>query len=261
MTRKSRVIKTQKLRRKITSISSARWATYATAGAASALACAPSAEAEIHYSGPVKHAFPGISSGVSSALFPLNSGTNLLFKKFIENIGNNSIGSARLQILPPNGQPGVSVGSIAGNFVQYGGFYVSNLGSRVNVSRLDFGAYCRVTSSGSELHCFGGTIGYFGKTGGHFQSPGKGFIAFTFDTGAGPQYGWARIRTDGDPTYRFILLDYAWADPGEKIQTGQKRSSRQTTAVPIKGSLGLLAMGGVGLLSWRRQRAQAAAKP
>lgn len=251
-------MKPQKLRHKITSISSSRWATYAAAGAASALAYAPSAEAEIHYSGTVKHPFPG-SSGLSSASFPLNMGAHLFFKHF--SLRSQGLGGAFLQILPPNGPPGVSAGSIAGTFVTYGGFYVSNLASRVNVSKLDFGAYCRFTSSGSDLHCFGGTIGYFGAPNGKFQRPGKGFIGFTFDTGAGPQYGWARIRTDGESSYHFILLDYAWADPGEKIRTGQKHSSRQRAEVPVGGSLGLLAMGGAGLISWRRHRAQATDKP
>lgn len=243
-------MKTQNRRRKLTSIPHSRWATYAAAGAATALAYAPSAEAEIHYSGAVVHPFPG-TSGLSSATFPLNNAAHLFFRHF--SLGNGS-GSARLQVLPSNGPAGISAGSIAGTFVGYGGFYVSNLGARVNVSRLDFGAYCRFTSSGSELHCFGGTIGYFGARNGKFQEPGKGFIAFTFDTGAGPQYGWARIKTDGDPGYHFILLDYAWGDPGEKIRTGQKRSSRQASNVPVKGSLGLLAIGGLGLVAWRKQR-------
>ena len=45
------------LRCKPISIPKARWAAYATAGAASTLACASSAEAEIHYSGLVNHNF------------------------------------------------------------------------------------------------------------------------------------------------------------------------------------------------------------
>src|SRR4029450_6206240 len=38
-------------------IPNSRWLAYATAGAASTLACASSAEAEIHYSGRVNHDF------------------------------------------------------------------------------------------------------------------------------------------------------------------------------------------------------------
>lgn len=172
----------------------------------------------------------------------------------------------------PDGRAGESIGGLVGTFVEYGGFYVSNLSPRVNLSRLTFGAYCRFTSTGSELHCFGGTIGYTQRPNGKFRHPGTGYIGFTFDSGNGRQYGWVRIRTNGAPEYRFILHDYAWADPGESIRTGQKRSgadpgesvqtgqkdsSGQMTTVPDRGSLGLLALGGAGLIAWRKRRAAA----
>src|SRR6516165_9398336 len=48
---KLRVMKTRNLHRKPALIVNARWAAYATAGAASAFTCANSAEAAIHYSG------------------------------------------------------------------------------------------------------------------------------------------------------------------------------------------------------------------
>ena len=124
----------------------------------------------------------------------------------------------------------------------------------MTLSRLSFSAYCRYTSSGSELHCFGGSIGYSGRPNGKFRHPGKGYIGFTFDSGNGPQYGWARIKSGGAPEYRFILLDYAWADPGESIQTGQKHSAEDAKAVTKSGSLGLLAFGGAGLIAWRKRR-------
>ena len=59
----------------------------------------------------------------------------------------------------------------------------------------DCGAYCRFTSTGSELHCFGGTIVYVQKPNGKFRHSGAGFIGFTFDSGNGTQYGWTRIKT------------------------------------------------------------------
>jgi hypothetical protein len=55
---------------------------------------------------------------------------------------------------------------------------------------------------------------------------------------------------EGAPGNSFTLVDYAWADSGTTIFTGQ-------TAVPEPGTLGLLAVGAVGLLLWRRQRANA----
>src|SRR5438270_7646808 len=53
--RHSRFMKT--FRCKPASIPYSRWGAYVTAGAASTLACASSAEAEIHYSGIVNHNF------------------------------------------------------------------------------------------------------------------------------------------------------------------------------------------------------------
>jgi len=248
-------MKTRNIRRKPASIASTRWAAYATAGAAPVLG-AGAAEAEIHYSGIVDFPFPGTNQ-VSSAYFPLNSGANLWFQHF--NLGTE--GAARVELLGPGGRGGGSIGGLVGTFIQYGGFYVSNLAPRVNLSALRFGAYCRYTSSGSELHCFGGTIGYSQRPHGKFRHPGKGYIGFTFDSGNGPQYGWARIKTDGARDYRFILLDYAWADPGESIQVGQKRSAEDAKTVTKAGSLGLLALGGTGLVVWRKRRTRVESVP
>ncbi len=241
--------KTQKLRVTRTTIANSRWAAYAAAGAASALGGAGAAEAEIHYSGIVNHPFPG-DNQVSSAYFPLESGANLWFQHF--NLGTE--GAARVELLGPGGRAGGSIGGLVGQFVLYGGFYVSNLAPRLSLTQLRFGAYCRYTSSGSELHCFGGTIGYSERPNGKFRRAGKGYIGFTFDNGNGPQYGWARIKTDGARDYRFVLLDYAWADPGESIQVGQKRS-KDAQSLTKSGSLGLLALGSAGLLAWRKKRA------
>ena len=96
------------------------------------------------------------------------------------------------------------------------------------------------------------SFGYRGK----FAIPGIGFIPFRFNNGAGMQYGWARIhrlRTDSG----YILVDYAWGDPGDRIKAGQTSSTGdQVEAVPDQGSLGLLALGGAGLMAWRRRRAK-----
>ena len=73
------------------------------------------------------------------------------------------------------------------------------------------------------------------------MTPGTGFLAFAFNGAFGEQYGWIRLRMDsGTPTNSFTVLDYAYADPGE-TRTGQ---------VPEAGSLGLLAIGGVGLIAF-----------
>jgi MYXO-CTERM domain-containing protein len=53
----------------------------------------------------------------------------------------------------------------------------------------------------------------------------------------------------------FLLVDYAYADPGEPIRAGQTASNEM---VPEEGSLGWLALGAAGLLAWRKRRSRAA---
>jgi MYXO-CTERM domain-containing protein len=82
-----------------------------------------------------------------------------------------------------------------------------------------------------------------------------GFVGFRFDSGAGLQYGWARVRMMGLPENAFKVMDYAYADPGEPIRAGQTSSEVNEANTPGQGSLGLLALGAVGVTLWRRRRA------
>jgi hypothetical protein len=51
------------------------------------------------------------------------------------------------------------------------------------------------------------------------------------------------------------MVEYAWADVGERIRTGQTDNpSQEQGAVSPSGSLGLLALGKAGLELWRAQR-------
>jgi hypothetical protein len=113
-------------------------------------------------------------------------------------------------------------------------------------------------TSSFGVNCYGGIIGLEAGGSGHFLQPGRGFIGFVFNAGAGNEFGWARIKTTGAPSYEFILLDYAWADPGDSIQTGQKKSVATEQAVSRSGSLGLLATGATGLKAWRQHKRAAA---
>ena len=107
---------------------------------------------------------------------------------------------------------------------------------------------------GYPNNSFFGTLAYFYY--GEFRQRGVGFIGFAFNNGAGKQYGWARVYMGGlGRQNSFKLLDYAYADPGESIQVGQ------TSDAPVTGmgSLGLLAAGATGLLTWRKARTQVSA--
>ncbi len=184
----------------------------------------------------------------STANLPLNGFAHLHFLHFATPGGDG----AGFAVVGSHSLLGVPVGAYAGNEVN-SVVYLSNLASRVDLSQLRFNAVCRATTF-SGTSCDGAVIGGPNEPNGNFQEQEKAFIGFKFDTGDGPQYGWARIKITGAPRYQFVVVDYAWADPDESIQTGQKHSSGGTRRVPAIGSLGLLALGGAGLAAWRKQR-------
>jgi hypothetical protein len=94
--------------------------------------------------------------------------------------------------------------------------------------------------------------------------PGTHAVGFRFNSGRGIQYGWVRIKFAGCSDNKFIVKDYAWGDPGDQIKTGQTQLDEDVTQVAppaakgaeadSQGSLGLLALGAVGLKAWRKSR-------
>ncbi len=239
------------LRHKPVMISRSRWTTYMVAGAATSLAGLATAEAEIHYSGPLNVPLKG---NINQA-FPLANGAVIGFR-------HTDIG----------GEGGVAHVNIGGASSLFAGdcpeitsnapFYLYRLGSNVRVSQERLGHSCISfsSSSTSSVVCFGAYLGFTDYPGVHFKQPGRGFIGFEFNTGAGRQYGWVRVKTNGAPDFNFIVIDYAWGDVGDTIETGQKESGpTEHAAVTKSGSLGLLATGGKGLKAWRQAKQPAAA--
>jgi hypothetical protein len=230
-------MKTNKLRCKPASIPKTRWVAYAAAGAATALAGSQSAEAAIHYSGLLDEKFrPN-----SHKTFPLDQpGDSLLFAHH-----RTACSEADFNI------KGIVSASIRGS-----------TGYCLYVSKLSFG---QNISSGNFVHTFSGTYRgrgmmainpvCFYSTGGQWFFGGTGYVGFRFNSGAGIQYGWARVRMEGGLPLSFKLLAYAYADPGEPITAGQRRSDEQA---PDEGSLGWLAVGAAGLLAWRKSRSRSA---
>ena len=207
------------------------------AAAASTFAGVGSAEAEIHYSGPVNVRL----TGNAHASLPLSNGASLVF----ENIFS---GSTFLQHFY------FSIRGVLSGSARQGSIHdwLVDLPKGVSVSADKFwGSVAGEPHRGIIFTFF--SDGYFQPYYGT-----RAFIGFRFNTGNGTQYGWARIGTslDNFVNYRAreVIKDYAWGDVGEAIMTGQRESHQPTTANSVAGSLGLLAFGAQGLDAWRAQR-------
>ena len=217
-------------------VSHSRWLAYATATTATTLAGSHSLEADIHYSGRLDVPFQcQTESCRTTHTFQLDKpGDFFLLTHYVNSyhhgfafFGVDGIVSAAVR-----GRPG---------FI--GIPYISRLRSDQRVSSGPFSGH-------------GGYLEAFGRFR-QWAKPRYGLIGFSFNSGAGIQYGWARVkmtdfRTD-DSIYR--LIDYAYADLGEPIRAGQESRDDQA---PDQGSLGWLALGAVGLFAWRNRRSRSA---
>ena len=234
-------MKTKTRRNRPASIAKTRWAAYAAASAATALAGGNSAEAAIHY------------SGILNVKFPKHTDT---VRTFTLDQDGDSIYFARKEVIhfQTGDRTDVALFRVNGLLsAHFAGFFVDGFSNTYGlyVSKLHFGEKI------SEAHFF--TISHLPGTlarndflpgSQQWGDHGTGYVGFRFNNGAGFQYGWARVRITGHPEDAFKVLDYAYGDPGEPIGAGQ-RSSEQT---PDEGSLGWLAAGAVGLVAWRKSR-------
>ena len=220
---------------KSASISNSRWLAYATAGAASAFAAANSAEGTIHYSGPINRTF----KECRTASFQLDRPGDFFRLRHSSLLvcSTSFFGNAFIDVA------GIAGASIAGFYNDCFGVSASNLKRGQLISSRPF--VPAQSNRSAELARYG-----------DFFCPGQflggiGFIGFKFNNGSGDQYGWVRIQMQRHA--RFKLIDYAYGDVGDTIGAGQKSGHDK----PELESLGGLALGALGLLAWRKSRAQA----
>ena len=158
-------------------ISKSRWLAYAAAVSATAFGTA-AAEAEIHYSGVVDKKLVNPHGG-TSARFRLSNGAYIsLYNISYGRRGYNYAGF-RLR------GAAVSHGFRASAGPPYFGVGASRLHSGEPVSQGIFRATYPSSTVGNIRSFYGG---------GNWDAGGRGFIGFKFNTGAGPQYGWVRIK-------------------------------------------------------------------
>ena len=97
---------------------------------------------------------------------------------------------------------------------------------------------------------------------GPWAHPGSGFLGLRFDIGGQIHFGWAELKTELVGQRRFLygeeLIAYAYDTvPNQAIFAGQGLSEANlpgSAATPEPGTLGLLALGAVGLGFWRRRK-------
>jgi len=136
-------------------VSTSRWLAYATAGAATALTCAPSAEAEIHYSGVINAKF---SNNIEKQ-FQLVPGVVLQLSHQIHYYGTSTKdgGSAFVNIFGPEA-------SVAGFYTCASNSdvaSVSNLARSDHISERPFVPQGGLLATAEGLLCGGGPRGQF----------------------------------------------------------------------------------------------------
>jgi hypothetical protein len=177
-------------------ISSNRWVAYATAGAATAVAGASTAEASIHYSGVINQVIDAQTS--SSAVFHFNLAPGASFSPFFFRVNFNS---------------GIAAIGVHGAVTaMFNGFH-GGAGSYPYVSRLATGqnpaAHAFIGATNAAFPGYG-TLAFRGGYGNdQWLAAGTGFVGFRFNTGAGVQYGWVRLNMSGSPDNHFTMVDYA----------------------------------------------------
>jgi hypothetical protein len=229
-----------------------RWGAYAAAGIATMAGAPACADADVIHTVYNQHIEDPDTSGSSPSTFSaaLAAGpTGQAILRFRHMANSSHIGIAWASLFTN----GTATGGLAGQTTQ-GYRYPYNLPYGQPIQLI--GQF----TVGDGL----GTLAYdAGYPNTQFGSAGTAYVAFRFNVGNGTQFGWARLTMDGRTATlanAYDLVEVAYAGPGESLSVGSLTSGGGA-AVPESGSLGLLALGAVGLLTWRRFRRNSPLEP
>ena len=149
------------------------------------------------------------------------------------------------------GFPNTTANQIAANAVTINGdtlFYLRNL-SQGTIVDSSLTSLSTLGSFNRGYLAYGATSSCLSC---EFSSETDGLLGLSFDANGTTNYGWMRVKIDDGDRNRMTVLSYAYEDTGAPIAAG----SETAVAVPEPGCLGLLALGGAGLMAWRRRYQQ-----
>jgi len=210
------------------------------AAAATTFAAPHTAEADIHYSGAINQRI----KARGSATFPLG-GNGAYFQAGHFNYvgGSSSFSAGGVAWLYFHGAQSGAVNGATCTCKDNTEICASHLNRRDAISVRPFAQNVGILAYDFYFN--------FWFSCGNFRERGVALAGFKFNDGAGDQYGWVRVRMEGPRRNYFSVIDYAYGDPGDRVFAGQMSNN---DAGPALESLGGMALGAAGLLSWRKGR-------